>query len=127
MPRSNLTYLLTHPGVVAALSVDDAAAADPQTIAAESEFAGSSLWRNAAMDAARLLLRSDERTVSIVLGEHSILAKREGPRALVAVFPTGHIVAKSIRRMLAHAWAGGPKNPRAFVVKVPFPGKVVAP
>ncbi len=47
-----------------------------------------------------LLALTDEPTVRLVVGEHTIVVQRELGQIVAVVLPTGHAVAKSLRRMI---------------------------
>ncbi len=101
----NIEYLMAHPGAVA-VSVD---AVEGTPLG----FSGHSAWRPAMLAAVALQAAAAE-DVTVLVGEHTILAEcRDGERIAI-VYPTGTPISKSIRRLLRKA--AGPKREASRVI-----------
>jgi hypothetical protein len=111
MLAANIAYLMAHPGVVAVLVVGPVC----------RTMSGVESWYQTLSDAASMLANTDEEFLNIRLGEHSILAERIGKQLVAVVYPTGHAVAKVIRRMVRHAGKPGPIDTRKSTRGPEFP------
>jgi hypothetical protein len=111
MLAANIGYLMAHPGVVAVLAVEPPC----------HTMSGVKSWYQTLSDAAAMLANTDEEFLNIRIGEHSILAERIGKQFVAVVYPTGHAVAKVIRRMVRHAGKAGPLDTRASTRGPEFP------
>ena len=47
-----------------------------------------------------LLKKTDESTIRLVIGQHTVVLQAEGDETVAVVLPTGHAIAKSLRRMI---------------------------
>ena len=87
-------------------NIDHIAAADgvvAVTIATpgrDPAFRGVDRWAALLDGALGLLARTDEPSIRLIVGEHTIIAQKELGQAIAVVLPTGHPVAKSLRRMI---------------------------
>ena len=89
--RANIEHLTAAQGIVAVM------VADP---AGNLEFRGEESW-NAILSAAMgLLKKTDENTIRLVIGQHTVVLQSEGDETVAVVLPTGHAIAKSLRRMI---------------------------
>lgn len=89
--RANIDHLAAAPGIVAVT------VADP---AGTFEFRGESSWSPILAAAMGLLKKTDEPTIRLVVGQHTIVLQGEGDQTVAVVLPTGHAIAKSLRRMI---------------------------
>jgi hypothetical protein len=64
---------------------------------------GTTQWHGLLSSAINMLHRSDENTLRIVVGKHTIVVQRESDETAAVVLPTGHPIAKSLRRMIRRA------------------------
>ena len=63
-------------------------------------FRGADNWRT-VLEGALILFRStDEPTIRLVVGKHTIVVQKENEETVAVVLPTGHAIAKSLRRMI---------------------------
>lgn len=89
--RTNIDHLAAPNGIVTVVVFSPAG---------PRELRGDESW-GPVLDASRSLLeRSEERTVRVVLSKHTIIMQQEGDETVGVVLPTGHAVAKSLRRMV---------------------------
>ena len=96
----NIEYLMAHSGTVAVLVT--------KTMDSSLIMRGNISWRMALGAATDLMSAAIEESVSVVIGEHSILAETRDGQQCAVVSPTGHPVSKVMRRMLRNA--AGPKR-----------------
>ena len=89
--RANIEHLAAAQGIVAV-------AVDSPT--ATREFRGESAWRPILDTALALLKLTDEKTIRLVIGKHTIVLQTENEETVGVVLPTGHSIAKSLRRMI---------------------------
>lgn len=89
--RANIDHLAAAPGIVAVT------VADP---AGSLEFRGESSWSAILAAAMGLLKKTDESTIRLVVGQHTVVLQGEGDETVAVVLPTGHAIAKSLRRMI---------------------------
>jgi hypothetical protein len=89
--HGNISHLSTTPGVEAVFV---------QAPQGSVEFRGRGELRAALQASADLLRLTTEPTLRVVLGDHTIVAVREGTEMVSLAIPTGHAVAKSLRRMV---------------------------
>ena len=47
-----------------------------------------------------LFKRCEEKSIRLVVGKHTIVVQRESDETVAVVLPTGHAIAKSLRRMI---------------------------
>jgi len=89
--RANIEHLSASPGVEAVI-VDS-----PNK---DATYRGDAHWR-AVLDASMALLaKTDEKSIRLVVGKHTIVLQTEGDDTVGVVLPTGHAIAKSLRRMI---------------------------
>jgi hypothetical protein len=88
---ANLEHLATAPGVVA-VTVDV-----PGTPRA---FRGAESWAPVLDAALSLFAKTDEDTIRLVIGPHTVIVQKEHGQNVAVVLPTGHAIAKSLRRMI---------------------------
>ncbi len=89
--RANIDHLAAAPGIVAVT------VADP---AGSFEFRGEASWNPILSAAMGLLKKTDESTIRLVVGQHTVVLQGEGDETVAVVLPTGHAIAKSLRRMI---------------------------
>lgn len=89
--RANIDHLAAAPGIVAVT------VADP---AGSLEFRGEESWSPVLAAAMGLLKKTDESTIRLVVGQHTVVLQGEGDETVAVVLPTGHAIAKSLRRMI---------------------------
>jgi hypothetical protein len=89
--RANIDHLAAAPGIVAVT------VADP---AGSLEFRGEASWSPILAAAMGLLKKTDESTIRLVVGQHTVVLQGEGDETVAVVLPTGHAIAKSLRRMI---------------------------
>ena len=88
---ANMEHLAAASGVVA-VTIDS-----PQHPRA---FRGVENW-GPVLDAALALFdKTDEDTIRLVIGQHTIIVQKEHGQTVAVVLPTGHAIAKSLRRMI---------------------------
>ena len=87
----NIDHLAAASGVVA-LSVDS-----PEK---ERLFRGLERWRPVLDGAVKLLQMTGETSIRLVVGEHTMVVQHELKETVAVVIPTGHAIAKSLRRMI---------------------------
>jgi intracellular sulfur oxidation DsrE/DsrF family protein len=64
------------------------------------EVRGDERW-TAVLDAAlNLLGKTEEPTIRLVVGKHTVVVQTEKDETVAVVLPTGHAIAKSLRRMI---------------------------
>jgi len=88
---ANIDHLAAASGVVA-LSVDS-----PEK---ERLFRGLERWRPVLDGAVKLLQMTDETSIRLVIGEHTMVVQHELKETVAVIIPTGHAIAKSLRRMI---------------------------
>jgi hypothetical protein len=64
---------------------------------------GDVQWHDRLRDMLDLFKHCGEETIRAVIGKHTVVVQREGDETAVVVFPLGHPLAKSLRRMLRRA------------------------
>jgi len=89
--RANIDHLAAAPGIVAVTVADPAGAL---------EFRGEESWNAILAAAMGLLKKTDESTIRLVIGQHTVVLQGEGDETVAVVLPTGHAIAKSLRRMI---------------------------
>jgi len=88
------------------INIDHLAAADgivALTIAIPGHplaFRGVERWQPVLSQALDLLALTDEPSIRIFVGEHTLVIQREGTQVIAVATPTGHAIAKSLRRMI---------------------------
>ncbi|MEZ4385284.1 MAG: hypothetical protein R3A79_28415 [Nannocystaceae bacterium] len=89
--HNNIDHLAAAGGVVA-LSVD---APEKQRL-----FSGAERWRPILDGAINLLRMTGESSIRLVIGDHTMVVQNELKETVAVVIPTGHAIAKSLRRMI---------------------------
>lgn len=88
---ANIEHLASATGVVA-VTIDA-----PN---ATRSFRGEASW-SPVLDAALVLFaKTGEDTIRLVIGQHTVILQRESEQTVAVVLPTGHPLAKSLRRMI---------------------------
>ena len=88
---ANIDHLAIAQGIVA-VAVDSPTGA--------REFRGESSWKPVLDAALALLTKTGERTIRLVIGKHTVVLQQENEETVGVVLPTGHAIAKSLRRMI---------------------------
>ena len=81
------------------------AAAGIQAVAVDAtnkprSFRGDDTWREVLEGSLELFVKTNEPTIRLVVGKHTIVVQRENDEVVAVVLPTGHAIAKSLRRMI---------------------------
>lgn len=102
--RANIEHLAASQGIVAVSVVSPAG---------PRELRGDQQW-GSILDAAHSLLdKTGEKTIRLVVGKHTVVLQTEGEETVAVVLPTGHAIAKSLRRMIRRM----SKKPRGPLVR----------
>jgi hypothetical protein len=88
---ANMEHLAAASGVVA-VTIDS-----PQHPRA---FRGVETWAPVLDASLALFDKTDEDTIRLVIGQHTIIVQKEHGQTVAVVLPTGHAIAKSLRRMI---------------------------
>ncbi len=88
---ANMEHLAAASGVVA-VTVDA-----PQHPRA---FRGADVWAPVLDASLGLFALTTEDTIRLVIGQHSVIIQKEHGQTVAVVLPTGHAIAKSLRRMI---------------------------
>jgi hypothetical protein len=88
---ANLEHLATASGVVA-VTVD--------LPGAPRAFRGAEKWSPILDAAIGLFGKTEEDTIRLVIGAHTVILQKEHGQTVAVVLPTGHAIAKSLRRMI---------------------------
>lgn len=64
------------------------------------EFRGNESWTAVLDGALSLLAKTEEPTIRLVVGKHTVVVQTEKEETVAVVLPTGHAIAKSLRRMI---------------------------
>lgn len=104
--RANINHLAAASGIKATIV----------TSTLPTEYRGEPHWRPLLDASVDLLLKTGEPTIRLHVGDQSIVVQAEGTETAAVVFPTGHPIAKSLRRMVRRmarkARPARPANPR---------------
>jgi len=105
---ANMEHLAAASGVVA-VTIDS-----PQHPRA---FRGVETWSPVLDAALGLFEKTEEDTIRLVIGQHTIIVQKEHGQTVAVVLPTGHAIAKSLRRMIRRLSKKerGPVTPRPAV------------
>lgn len=87
--QGNIEHLAIAPGIEAVV-VDTGA----------RQSRGASSWHPVLEGALDLFQRTEEKSIRLVVGKHTIVVQKEGQEVVAVVLPTGHAIAKSLRRMI---------------------------
>ncbi|PRP97566.1 hypothetical protein ENSA5_32590 [Enhygromyxa salina] len=80
-----------------------AIAAGIEAVVAEGdsrEYRGDHAWYPVLDGALDLFHRTGEKSIRLVVGKHTIVVQKENEETVAVVLPTGHAIAKSLRRMI---------------------------
>src|SRR5688572_33171618 len=88
--RANIEHLAAAGGIEAVTVVSGG----------EREYRGEAAWQPVLEGALKLLDKTDETTIRVVIGAHTIVVQSEGEETVAVLLPTGHAIAKSLRRMI---------------------------
>ena len=88
---ANIDHLAAASGVVA-LAIDNPGHT--------RTFRGDQRWSAILEGSIKLLGLTDEPTIRLVIGEHTLVVQKELEEVVAVVLPTGHAIAKSLRRMI---------------------------
>ena len=88
---ANIEHLAAAPGVVA-VTIDS-----PNHPRA---FRGVDSWAPVLDASLQLFSQTGEDTIRLVIGQHTVIIQKEHGDTVAVVLPTGHAIAKSLRRMI---------------------------
>lgn len=88
---ANIEHLAAAPGVVA-VTIDS-----PNHPRA---FRGVDTWSPVLDASLQLFGQTGEDTIRLVIGQHTVIIQKEHGDTVAVVLPTGHAIAKSLRRMI---------------------------
>ena len=71
-----------------------------QSSSAERNFEGESRWEPILSQALDLFAICGQTTMRLVVGDSTIVVQKEGTETAAVALPTGHPIAKSLRRMI---------------------------
>jgi hypothetical protein len=89
--RANIEHLAAAQGIVAVSVISPAG---------PTELRGDDSWAPILDASLSLLEKTGEKTIRLVVGKHTIVMQVEGDETVGVVLPTGHAIAKSLRRMI---------------------------
>jgi len=89
--RGNIDHIVHSNGIEAAL-----VRVDEQS----DTFSGGGGWSETLATALDVFRLSEESSVRVVVGKHTLVMQRERGEEVAVALPTGHPMAKSLRRML---------------------------
>jgi hypothetical protein len=89
--RANIEHLAAAQGIVAVSVVSPSG---------PRELRGDDSWAPILDASLSLLEKTGEKTIRLVVGKHTIVMQVEGDETVGVVLPTGHAIAKSLRRMI---------------------------
>jgi hypothetical protein len=89
--RANIEHLAAAQGIEAVAVLSPAG---------PREFRGDETWSPVLDGALSLLEKTDENTIRLVVGKHTVVVQTEKDETVAVVLPTGHAIAKSLRRMI---------------------------
>lgn len=89
--RANIEHLAAAQGIVAVSVVSPAG---------PRELRGDESWTSLLEAAIALLDKTEEKTIRLVVGRHTVVLQIENEEIVGVVIPTGHTIAKSLRRMI---------------------------
>jgi hypothetical protein len=64
------------------------------------EYRGDANWHAVLDGALDLFQRTEQKSIRLVVGKHTIVVQKESDETVAVVLPTGHAIAKSLRRMI---------------------------
>ncbi|MEM9454748.1 MAG: hypothetical protein AAGF11_11250 [Myxococcota bacterium] len=112
--RANIEHLAAAQGIVAVSVVSPAG---------PREFRGEESWSSILDAALSLLDKTGEKTIRLVVGKHTIVLQTENEETVAVVLPTGHAIAKSLRRMIRRM----SRKPRGPLIRPTAPAPAPAP
>ena len=68
--------------------------------AGSRERRGDASWHAVLDGALDLFKQTEEKSIRLVIGQNTVVVQREGDETVAVVLPTGHAIAKSLRRMI---------------------------
>ena len=89
--RANIEHLAAAQGIVAVSVVSPVG---------PRELRGDESWTQILDASLSLLEKTGEKTIRLVVGKHTVVMQVEGDETVGVVLPTGHAIAKSLRRMI---------------------------
>ncbi len=89
--RANIDHLAAAHGIVAV------AVRAPHS---DRDFRGDDAWRSVLDGSLGLLGISNQPSIRLVVGTNTVVVQGEGDEMVAVVLPTGHPIAKSLRRMI---------------------------
>ncbi|MBV1858659.1 MAG: hypothetical protein KUG77_09635 [Nannocystaceae bacterium] len=97
--RANIDHLSAAQGIeaVAVITPGDTSANSAESA---KEFRGDDSWSAVLEGALSLLGKTSESTIRMVIGKHTVVVQTEREETVAVVLPTGHAIAKSLRRMI---------------------------
>lgn len=96
--RANIDHLNAAQGIEAVAVITPGEASD--NAGADKEFRGDDSWSAVLEGALSLLAKTSESTIRMVIGKHTVVVQTERDETVAVVLPTGHAIAKSLRRMI---------------------------
>ncbi len=114
--RANIEHLKAAQGIEAVAVINQA---EPR------EFRGNESWSAVLDGALSLLEKTGEPTIRMVVGKHTVVVQTEREETVAVVLPTGHAIAKSLRRMIRRMSrkVRPPLRPEPAVVSSVAPGQ----
>lgn len=107
--RANIEHLAAAQGIVAVSVVSPAG---------PRELRGDESWAPILDASLSLLEKTGEKTIRLVVGKHTVVMQVEGDETVGVVLPTGHAIAKSLRRMIRRM-SRKPRGPLARPATTP--------
>lgn len=92
--RANIEHLNAAQGIQAVAVITKSDSDEPR------EFRGDESWKAVLDGALSLLEKTGEPTIRMVVGKHTVVVQTEREETVAVVLPTGHAIAKSLRRMI---------------------------
>lgn len=89
--RANIEHLAAAQGIEAVAVVSPLG---------PREVRGDDHWGPVLEGALNLLEKTEEPTIRLVVGKHTVVVQTEKEETVAVVLPTGHAIAKSLRRMI---------------------------
>ncbi len=112
--RANIEHLAAAQGIVAVAVISPAG---------PREFRGEQGWSSILDAALSLLDKTGEKTIRLVVGKHTVVLQMENEETVAVVLPTGHAIAKSLRRMIRRM----SRKPRGPLIRPQAPASAPAP
>lgn len=63
-------------------------------------FRGDENWKGVLDGALGIFALTEEPTIRMVVGRHTVVVQKENEEVVAVILPTGHAIAKSLRRMI---------------------------